>query len=187
MIIYKYLFRLRDSLSGCDAIVYSTLVGHSITSYGECYNADGAFDIETAKEIISENYDYHRKDYIEYNPISYSKLSADTGITKRNIIYIMNKLREKRYIIDDEIFCPMKLLDEGFIKLPQNTRLKGWQLIFYALLKERSIPYHGTIDTWAYRLAELFKTNDTNIYAYIKYLKDKGYIQRLKNGKIQVL
>ena len=186
MVFYKILLNQRENITGSMAIVYSTLVGQSILN-GEVFDCDGAFDYEAARQFIydqTENGAY----FIDLPSPRIGYLSRHTGMTKQNVRLTIRRLDEAGYIgiKQESIYCPVNLLDEGFIKIPNDTHLKGWQLIDYAIMKERSIGHNNTIDTWASKLAENLHTTKENVYMTIMRLKEKGYVERLPNGNLRI-
>lgn len=188
MVFYKILLKERERITGSMALVYSTLVGQSLMSADKLFNDVGEFDYDYAREAIKELTE-DGKYYIDLAYMSVSTLAKHLGMTHQNVRLTLNRLEKKRFIYrgDDAIYCPLNLLDDGFIKIPNDTNLKGWQLIDYAFMKDRSLGYNGTIDTWAARLAEMLHTTESNVYMTIKRLKSKGYLERLKDGRLKVI
>ena len=171
----------------CDeAIVYSLLVGHSLMSYADVFDGHGDFSLELAQDYISFCKEDSGSSYIDLYWISKNKLSSMTGISRRQIYNIINNLEKKRFIVGETIYCPNKLIKEGFFKLPNNTNLKGWQLVFYAFLKNLSENYYGSIDTWASKLAEYFHSSKTAIKSLIRELARKGYVKRQEDGRLDI-
>lgn len=156
-------------------------------AYGELFDHEGTFDYENAKEYIHEATG-DGKYYIDCVYINVSHLSRYTGMTKQNVRLTLHRLRNEHYISDDNerIYCPINLLDKGFIKIPERTNLKGWQLIDYAFMKDRAKLYGGSIDTWASKLRELLNTTTDNVYKTIERLKQKGYVKRDSNGHLLI-
>ena len=187
MVFYKILFKQREQITGSMAIIYSTLVGQSLMMYGELFDHEGTFDYDSAKEYICEATE-DGKYYIDCVDINVTRLSKLTEMTKQNVRLTLHRLRKNHYIsIEHEsIYCPINLLDEGFIKIPNGTNLKGWQLIDYAFMKDRSRHYGGSIDTWASKLSESLNTTTDNVYKSIERLKKKGYVKRENNGHLLI-
>ena len=186
MIVYNGLFSHKDIFSGCGAILYSTLVSHSIWSYGEFFDSYGELDMDAVNEHLDECKDENGVSYIELPYYTYSTLSSTLEMTERNVRYIIKDLQEGKYIVDDGIYCSKWLINSGYTKIVKGTTLKGWQLVFYSLLKDRANYFGGSIDTWASRLAKLFSTTTNNVYFLISTLKKKGYVYRAKNGRLVV-
>lgn len=187
MVFYKILFKQREKITGSMALMYSTLVGNSLLHYGEVFDADGNFDYDCARQTI---YDLTEggKYYIDYYPMKVCTLAKKLGMTQYNVRLTLERLDQANFIgiEQDSIYCPLNLLDEGFMKVPNDTKLKGWQLIDYAFMKDRAWEYYGEIDTWASRLAEMLHTSRENVYMTIKRLKDKGYVERLASGHLHI-
>lgn len=186
MVFYKILLKQREKITGSMAIVYSTLLAQSVMS-SEVFDCEGKFDYDLAHDFI---YDMtgNGKYYIDLPTPRIGNLAKQTGMTKQNIRITLKRLDEEDYIgiAEESIYCPVNLLDEGFIKIPNNTKLKGWQLIDYAIMKERSLAHGGAIDTWAGKLAESLHTTKDNVYMTINRLKEKGYVERLKDGRLLI-
>ena len=125
-------------------------------------------------------------EFLEYFPLKPTQLAKKVEMTLPSIRKAMQTLSQKHYIILDMIKCPVKLLEGGYLKLPDNTNLKGLQLVFYAYIREKAHYFNGSIDTWAYKLAEVFHTSTNNIYYAIHELHRKGFVERLSNGRLSV-
>lgn len=186
MIVYKGLFPYREKFSGSSAIIYSTLVSHSLWEYGEVFDGQGCFDLDKTKLYLDVCKDKDGYSFIDLPYFTCSTLTTTLGMSERNVRYSLKDLREKKILTDDSICCPLWLIKGGYVKIVKGTMLKGWQLIFYSLLKERADYFGGQIDTWAYKLAEQFSTTTNNIYVLINILKSKGYVSRTKNNKLLV-
>lgn len=159
-VIYYPLFKYRDKLSGSDAIAYSNLLKMSIH----------------AKDFQREG------DYIKLVSFTVNNLAMRCRCSSRNIRYSLKQLKELGFIKNDTIYCPEEMT-ERYVKL-QPVGLRGWQLVFYSLIKDKADYFGGSIDTWACRLAEEFGTTTNNIYMYINILKTKGYVYRTENGRL---
>lgn len=187
MVFYKFLLEKRGSITGSMALVYSALLEGSIMSNGEIFDHDGSFNVENACEFIDDMTEggYYR---LEMIPFSTKWLSKKTEMTQRNVRIVLNELEYNGYISvsGGSIDCPGCVLKKGFMKLPSNTGLKGWQLIDYAYLKERASRYGGKIDTWGFRLAELLHTTTFGVFKTIERLKKKGFVERLSDGRLLV-
>lgn len=186
MIIYKSLFPHRNKFNGSEAIIYSEIVSRSLLDSGKVFNSDGQFDFCNAKKYIAscENSDGHT--FLKLPKFTCNSIMNSTNLSDRNVRYTLKQLRQKCVLFENHVYCPDWLIEDGFLKLVDNTDLKGWQLVFYSLIKERTDYYGGEIDTFAYRLAELFETTKNNIYVLLNILKKKGYIERLSNGHIAI-
>ena len=161
-IFYNYLFKYRDKLSGTDAITYSNILKMSV--YSRWFEREG--------------------DYIKMRKLSATKLAEKCHCSERNIHYSLKTLRELGFIKEDAIYCPEEMT-KRYIKIPP-VDLKGWQLVFYSLLKERADYFGGSINTWASKLAEMFSTTKSNAKMLISILKKKGYVYRASNGRLVV-
>lgn len=186
MIVYNGLFSHKDIFSGCGAILYSTLVNKALWEYGEFFDSDGLFDMDIVNEHLDECKNENGVTYIEAPNYTYSAISHSLEMTERNVRYIIKDLQKEKLLYGDSIFCPKWLVNSGYTKIVKKTTLTGWQLVFYSLLKDRAEYFGGSIDTWGYRLAELFHTTTSNVYSLISILKRKGYVYRAKNGRLIV-
>lgn len=104
----------------------------------------------------------------------------------QNVRLVVKELDEKNLIKGNNVYVTPDVCNGGFFKIPNDTNLRGWQLIDYAFIKERSVGYNGTIDTWASVLSQMLHTTKENVYMTINRLKEKGYVERLRNGKLLV-
>lgn len=93
---------------------------------------------------------------------------------------------EKGILSNNYISCPSALIDSGYMELPPDTMLTGQQLVFYAFLKDRAREHNNTVDTWVYRLAELFCTSESNVNFLLSKLRKAGYIERLDDGRLRI-
>lgn len=159
-VFYKVLFNERQILSASACMIYSVFLHRQYTN----------------NKFKSPNIEH----------ISNSELSKITGISKRNIIIVKQELFNKGYICDNNIKIPNNIQECGYLRVPIDTDLSGWQLVFYAFLKERCDYFGGSIDTWSSRLAELFGTTSDNIRKLISILTQKGYITRNDSGNLTI-
>lgn len=193
MIIYKDFFERRDEFSGSTAIVYSTLISYSLWKMGaDAFDSKGDFDIIRVEEYMNTDYEYYGGDYIELQYFSCKTLAKTLNMSLRNVQYSVKFLRDEGYIMigddgNEYIKAERSVLRCGYIKIEPVKDLKGWQLVFYSILKERASYYNGSIDTWAERLAEIFKTTKENVHSLIRELKAKGYVKRLRNGRLLII
>ena len=187
MVYYRYLFKNMKSLSPNEGLVYSALLSHSLMT-SEHFDVDGNFDVGLAKTFIADNLETYGVECIDLNPVSTRKLSKVLGMKEDTIRRIKLDLRQKHHLISSAyIICPPELLGKGYIDIPSGTRLKGRQLTFYGLLKDRSSRYDGVIDTWTSRLADMAGIENTNAHKLIAELQKKGYVKRLDDGKLKIL
>lgn len=187
MVFYKFLFQLRGKITGCEAILYSTLASRTMMTCSELFIPDGTFDYDFAKELIGDMTD-DGQPFIDCDIPNAEYLSRKTGITIQNVRKLLKKLDSRGFINKSNrvVYFPKKLLDFGYLQIPEGTCLQGWQLIDYAFIKERAETFNGSIDTWASRLAELLHTTPNNVYKTIERLKKKQLVIRLKNGNLYV-
>lgn len=176
-----------EDLTPVEGLVYSELILHSLASNENCC-IDGMVSIERSLEEVKDirmrefKYDFETA----YCPMKPAVLMEHTELTFPTVQKALASLKEKGYIREGWILCPLQLIEKGYIKIPYKTHLKGRQLIFYAFLLDRSYSYGGTLDTKAYRLEKLCDINENNVYALINRLKAHGLVKRLENGKLQI-
>ena len=186
MIIYKGLFPYREKFNASTAIAYSTLVSHSLWENGIVFDGNGDFDIDAAKDYLDVCKDNDGFSYIDVPYFTCSTLSHTLQMSERNVKYVLKNLRKNNILKSDCIFVPSWLIESGYVKIAENTTMKGWQLVLYSLLKERSEYFGGKIDTWTYKIAEMFSTTENNVNVLLSILKKKGYIFKTKKGEIYV-
>ena len=186
MIYYRHLFKNDWGLSPNEGLVYSALLSHSLMT-SENFEIDGSFNVEYAKAFVEDNMREVGVECVNYNPVSTRRLSKVLNMKEDTIRRIKKDLEHKYHLVGMSIIiCPLQLLESGYIDIPSDTKLKGRQLTFYGLLKDRSRLYNGVIDTWASKLAEIAGIEDTNAHKLIAELQKKGYVERLANGKLRV-
>ena len=163
-IFYKSLFAQRGVLSGTDVIVLSNLIKLSLRSN---------------ENKCGSNLKIHR--------IATKEIAEKCLCTPNSIRNSLRNLTCSGHIKDGLIKDFAQITANGYIKIEPIRNAKGWELILYSFLKERSRPYNGTIDTWATRIANLTNTTADNVIAQIHRLKSKGYLERLNDGRLRVI
>lgn len=162
---YRKLFSMRDVLTGSAALVYSFLI---------------------SKAFLRKDKEVTEYECLAYKPYTRPEIAKKTGMSERNVRLVMKELEVLGLIKDNFVYVTPDLCKGGFVRVPLGTKLKGWQLIFYSFLLDRSRYFGGSIDTWASRLAELTNTSQENIYVLINVLKSKGFLERDKNMRLVV-
>lgn len=157
-------------------IVYSHLLSQSIL------RLDGVFSASnTSVDFASIITDYCDSDgFIELTKVNIQELALILNLSRQNIYDSIEALKSMQYIDGDTIYCPSDILYHGYFELLTESGLTKHLLIFYSWLKERAKPYNNTIDTYSYRLAELFGTSNCNIRKAISRLENLGFAKRLK-------
>lgn len=121
--------------------------------------------------------------------ISQKKIAEKTDISLRTIATIMGNFRDKGIIDYDSILVPKGFINNGFLKLPTETGLNGFQRIFWAFINERLKHYNNKcgkennlhIDTWASTLAkDMGVEKKSVIQNCIHCLTEKNYLKRNK-------
>ena len=177
MVYYRFLFNQRKKVSYGEAFVYSLLLDRSIMR-GQFYDVDGSFSMELLRFEIEEFRQQGMGEYIFMQELTTKYISDHTEITPQNVRIILKSLREKRIIREDMISCPLRLLEHGYINLPEGTSLKGSQLICYGLILDMSKRYNGTISTWASELGRILGITETNVHSILSILHKKGFVKR---------
>ena len=192
MIYYRHLFHSEEKLSANEGILYSELIYRSLLTDEFMFN--GKFSPELAKGYLQHIEDKGRLPYIDMCPFNVSRLADRLEMSRPAINRNKEKLIKKRLLIprslskgDYFILCPSKILDGGYINLPMETGLSGRQLVFYGCLLDRGQYHAHTVDTWAKRLGEIYGLNEENVFSLIRILKKAGYVERLPNGKLNVV
>lgn len=174
-----------EGLSANEGIVYSTLVYKSLSN-PEYFDAEGNFCLGMATAYIEDKLAIEGTENIPKSNISLHKLAKEVEMSRDSVRRILASLRQKKLTGGDFIICPIAMLLENYLTLPNKTYLKGQQLLFYAYLKNRSLPYHGVIDTWASKLADDCNISKRNAYAILHILHEKGFVERLDSGNLMV-
>lgn len=185
MIYYRYLFLHEEDLSPNEGLIYSELLFCSLISNGD-YRTGELLYIDAAKDLLEKYRLLNWGESITYFPLDVSTLMSRTEMTFPTVKKALAGLEEKGYIRGGDIKCPLALIEEGYLKIPKDTGLKGRQLVFYGYLLNKAARYNGIIDTWAYRFKELCGIDRDNVYFIIKQLKKKGLVERLEDGRLKI-
>ena len=182
MKFYRHLFQHMKELTPNEGIVYSEILFHSLMET-ESYTADGQFSRELAVEGIMDDGD----GCITYQPLSEARLMKRTCMSYPTVQKAVRSLKSKLIIAGNRIKCPPELIERGYIEIPPDTSLRGRMLIFYGLLLDRSAPYGGITDTWAYRYEEICGVKKDNYYWLISQLQQRGFVERLEDGRLRII
>lgn len=180
MVYYNYLFRNLAELSPNEGILYSALVYKSL-SVPECFSPDGKFSDEYAIAYAEDS-----DNFIALCDSNVTQLSKQTEMSRQTVRSCLFGLRSKYLMSSDVISCPSALISQHYLTIPPGTGLKGQQLLFYGLLLHKSQLYGGTVDSWAYKLAEQSGLTIDNVYVLIHILHRKGFIRRLDDGRLKI-
>ena len=169
-------------------IVYSHLLAQSIIRSEQAFSTDGT--TVCYESILDFNCD--DEGMIELCTFNVTRTAKTLNMTRRNIHYCLGFLNKIGYIQNDSIYCPKEIIEHGYFELKVESGLSKQLLIFYSWLYERASMYGGAIDTWSYKLAEMYGTTDTNVRMMESRLAQKGYVRRIKTldriyGKLQVI
>ncbi|MBO5844145.1 MAG: winged helix-turn-helix domain-containing protein, partial [Bacteroidales bacterium] len=136
-------FKNWNNLNWNEKIVYSFLVNYA--TMHQDYSWDNAskseegvykIDMDTINFLIDENERLWLR-------ISQKKIAEKTDISLRTIATIMGNFRDKEIIDYNSILVPKGFIDNGFLKLPTGTWLKGFQRVFWAFINERLKHYNN--------------------------------------------
>lgn len=188
MVYYKHLFKMRDEIPDSDGIVYSYLIYKTLDNPDFFGRENGKLDIKAVRSFLNSSFLDGHPESLEFDidKINKSKVAKETGLARATVYNIIDRLTKKGIISKRFISCPMELFDDGYMEIPPDTKLTGQQLVFYAFLKDRARGHHSTVDTWAYRLAELFNTSEDNIGFLLSTLKKAGYIEKTGSKKWRI-
>jgi len=185
MVYYKYLFLHMEDLTPNEGLVYSELLLNSLVS-NEDYKTGELLYIDKAKDELANFQLLQWGEEVTYYELKVPILIKRTEMTFPTVKKALGELTRKEYIKGGYIKCPLNLLRDGYIKIPNGTGAKGRQLVFYGFLLDRSRRYKGIIDTWAYRFSELCGVDADDAYFMIQQLKKKGLVERLEDGRLQI-
>ncbi|MBQ5891495.1 MAG: winged helix-turn-helix transcriptional regulator [Bacteroidales bacterium] len=182
-------FKNWNNLNWNEKIVYSFLVNYAIMH--QDYSWDNASKSEEGVYKINMNEINFLIDENErlWLRISQKKIAEKTDISLRTIATIMGNFRDKGIIDYDSILVPKGFINNGFLKLPTETGLNGFQRIFWAFINERLKHYNNKcgkennlhIDTWASTLAkDMGVEKKSVIQNCIHCLTEKNYLKRNK-------
>lgn len=132
--------------------------------------------------------------YSKRNDLGCKNLSTKLGMSRATIYNSINHLKALS-IINDALFVLDKTITQnGYFHLRMDLakEISGKLLIFYSWLYERAQHYNGTIDTFSYKIAELFGEKENNIRTMLCRLAEKGYVKRIETedrryGKLKIL
>ena len=181
VVYYKYLFGRRDEITDSEGIVYSALVYKALED-SECFDEEGRMNPLQVRSFIEDSVNNR----IVLPKINKSKLAESVGIKRVTIIRIMERLQAKHILSNGFIVCSVEMVEGGYMELPPVKDLSGQQKVFYALLKDRGRNHNDTVDTWARRLADIFHTTQGNVYYLLSVLEDKGYVERMEDGRLKI-
>lgn len=174
-----------EDLTPNEGLIYSELLFHSLASNEEYRNGELLY-VDAAREVLTIYQQLKWEESIIYYPLSTKELMRKTEMTFPTVKKILDSLKIKEYIHNGYIKCPLALLEQGYIKIPKGTNVRGRQLIFYGFLLNKSKWYRGIIDTWAYRFKELCGVDADDAYFMIQCLKKKGLVERLEDGRLKI-
>lgn len=186
VVLYRDFLNNRKDFTPNELIVYSTLIRDAVYAVGWNENLH-TYDENTVKNAIQENVNNGLGEVLKCPSINISKLSRRTGMVRNTIKSILGSLRNKQLLCSDTICVPIEVLDKGYIDMPVETKLNGQQLIIYGFLLNKGTKYNNTVDTWTYKIAEMTGISIDNVYNIFFVLHQKGYIERMKDGKLKLL
>lgn len=156
-------------------IVYSHLLAQSILRQEGAFNENGN-SIDYVKVITGICDQNQEIDIVKY---SAGELSRILNLSRQNVYDSINFLKLKNYIRKEKIYCPQQIIESGYFELITKSKLSKLLLVFYSWLCERGENYNNTVDTYSYRIAELFGTNECNIRMMIHRLATRGFVKRI--------
>lgn len=192
-------FKDWNHLSINEKIVYSFLVNYATMHQKDSWDKSSMRENEEKRlnmNLIKEFIDEHQ--YLEFRKITYRKIRIRTRISLRTISTIVNRFKDLAILSERDdyykIIIPKGFIDKGFLTLPENTGLKGMQLVFWAFLNERLRCYNNKkytsyntdnkeLDTWASRLASDMGVKKKDVQNYIHCLTKRDFLKRSEDGK----
>lgn len=170
-----------NELTASQQIVYSFLLSQSILKLdGIFHEGEASIDYVTVIEEFCD--DSSNIELCDYNV---TKMSLLLNLSKRSIYDSIEYLRLIGYITDCGIYCTKDIIYHGYFELKIDTGLTKQLLIFYSWLYEKAYSiidnrcYYGVIDTFSYKIAEMYGTNEVNIRVMLSRLSDKGFVKRI--------
>lgn len=185
MVYFKYLFLNMEDLTPNEGLVYSELLFYSLSANQDYKNGKLVY-FDAIEDALETYQQLGWEESILYFSLDIRELMKRTELTFPTVKKILTSLKTKGYVRDNYIRCSASLLQEGYLKIPKGTNVKGKQLIFYAYLLDRAKRYKGIIDTWAYRFKELCGIDADDVYFILQCLKKKGLVERLEDGRLKI-
>ena len=167
-------------LTVSEGILYSELVYRSLT-VSEHFDRKGKLKLENVIAFLRE-----RNEVIDCCKINVTRLAKDLETSNPAIRRSLVGLREKFVLGGDFIKCPVELVRQRYLTLPEGTKLKGRQLVFLAYLINRGKSHEGTIDTWEYKMADDCNISASNVSSIMHILYNRGFVERQEGGKIKI-
>ena len=122
-----------DSLTPMDKIIYSFLLSRSIMSIDNIFSGTWNIDKDILSSVIRS-----RNNYIPLNAQFYEDVSRQTSTSIGTVFNTMKKLRDLKFIIDEDILATEEIVFGGFFPLRTECKLRGLSLILYSFLKYRA-------------------------------------------------
>lgn len=181
IIFYRSLIGRAKNLTPNERMMYSFLVSKTIAQMGEHFDFEKHLMLNDLYDFLQE-----KNNRLNVYEISYKKLADELNISFQSAINGYRSLIANKYIVNGEIYISKELIENGYFIIPEIHRLKGEALLFYSFLKDRSRKYDGEIDTYRYKLAELFGVKEPTIKQLLSKLYKFRLIERLNNGKLKI-
>lgn len=177
---FRHLLEDRNTSqwTAAQQIVYSHLLSQSILRTIEAFSKDGtSIDYLELLDLRGVEQELDLCDY------KVAKLSTQLNLSRQNVYDCLMFLQANGYVHNGEIYCPEGIISHGYFELRTDTGLSKQLLIFYSWLVERGKDYNNIVDTYVYRMAQLFNTNNNNIKTLIHRLSEKGFVKRVRDGR----
>ena len=167
-------------LTVSEGILYSELVYRSLM-VPEHFDDRGKLNMASVVAFLEAN-----NESLDCCKINVTRLAEALETTNPAIRRSLNGLREKFVLGSDFIKCPVELIRQRYLTLPEHTKLKGRQLVFLAYLINRGKNHRDTVDTWEYKMAEDCNISTSNVSSIMHILYSRGFLERLEGGKIKI-
>lgn len=185
IVFYNCLFGDNRFPETNDKIIYSYLVYKSLPSIdGAFNNSQNSFSFDAVGDFWKDN------SYSEIYGFSAYKASKDLGMSINTIKSRISMLEGIGAIrIEDSclyVGYTEQIKTSYYFELLLDTNLKGEKLIVYSYLKNKSNKYGNVISTFDVNQAKEFYMSKKHYQKILCELYNKGFAERLENGKLKI-
>lgn len=182
VIFYRTLLHRAKNITPSEKILYSFLVGKTISRLESIFEAEGKY--LNLDELIMQLEDCNNK--VDICKLNHSKIATELNQTRKTVITGLKHLKELGFIGNDWIYINEDLIRHGYFELEHTDILTGELLIFYSYIREKSIKYDYCIDTYKERLGKQIGKSKVAITKYLNRLYELGLAKRLNDGKLLI-
>lgn len=185
-VIYKKLLDRSYIREGNDIIIYSFLLAKSFMKL-DCIWDNGS-DFSINMESLEDLFCGEEKGFVLCYNINLDSIAYETGLNRRTVKNVIDRLRNLGYIKDIEhitnIWLDINVIKGGFFEYTPKG-LSGNLAIIYQILFDKGLLYNNTLNTWRKTLSEQMGITVSTLDYYLTTLKHKNYIRRDdKDGKL---